>query len=55
MCACGNGHETVVRVLLESEKVTQDHIEATSNVRKRIDGLERVVLFALKHSSFYWL
>jgi hypothetical protein len=32
MSACASGYEAVVRVLLESEKVTQDHIGATNKV-----------------------
>jgi hypothetical protein len=34
MCACANGHAAVVRVLLESEKVTAEHIEAANKVRE---------------------
>jgi hypothetical protein len=34
MCACANGHEAVVRLLLESERVTQEHIGAANKVWK---------------------
>jgi hypothetical protein len=34
MCACRNGHEAVVRELVESARVTTEHIGATDKVRK---------------------
>jgi hypothetical protein len=38
MCACANGHEAVVRVLLESEKVTAESIGKTDQVTSGRDS-----------------